>query len=1024
MIAAAAIVAAHCNAASRPARPAAQASGENAPAELYAGSTPAPEESNALTRLARLAAGKASSLAGGAVRALTGQELKRFEAELGRINRLESMAKTLVSRQDFAAKTAEFKARLAAGETLEQIRPEAYAVARQAAALKTAEGLRAYDCQMLGALAMDGGYIAEMKTGEGKTLSAVMPLYLNALMGKGAHLITVNDSLAQRDKDQMAPVFEHLGLTVGCVLESQDPEQKRAGYACDVTYTTDRALGFDLLRDQVASDPAQRVQREPYFALIDEVDEVLIDEARVPLILSAQDQPAGTGYRLFSEIISELAPGQDYQVDRKEGLAWLTPSGLERVETALDLRETEKLLGEAVEHFGAESTQASELAAKRDHLIGLGEAIKAEGAAAHAKEKYEEKRPGLLQRVLWGAGDTDYQPETARELEDRHQRATDAKSALAEAYPPYSLYALENLHLVHPMDAALKARALYDEGKDYVVEQAEVLIVDENKGRTAQGQRYHHGVHQAIEAKEGLPVANESRTQASITYPNLFKRYPRLAGMSGTAKTSRQELRKLYGLEVLEIPTNKPVIRVDRPDTVFATAEQKYQEATRQAVEAFRSGRPVLLGTLSVQDNIHLAQRLVQAGIPTSALQVLNAQTVRGDKDQELAMIAQAGRCGTVTVATNMAGRGQNIRPDLINVKELAVLAAQGANDRGQAVMVDFSAQEMEASGLGKKAGKEAFKLAQWLNGRVPYLLEARPEALALEPGQVLLRLAPGEAPLPDGAVRLTPAQSAQVEETLRSAPVVIDVDDYQEAVRLGQSLSVPHAIAAAPGQVAPQAGLVTLRVDGVGTAPAAAVHLRAHEHPTDGLLVICTEHSSSARVDDQFRGRSGRQGEPGETRFLVSLEDPLLRLFGGPELDALRPALAARPARGISSPSLHQTVAAVQARVEEQHFLSREQTSEYDQVLSAQREVFSALRERVIQRPAAAPFERERALSAMDLAWSDHLETMEELREAVSWETVIEADPKQAYIHRGYAAFEGLVADLKSQPWYSRAAS
>jgi preprotein translocase subunit SecA len=383
----------HPAAAAARGRPALQPGESAGPRESYQGSVTGPDHGHALARLVR-----------GTSRLLTGDRLKTFQAELARINELEPMECSLTTPEQFAARTAQFRRRLEAGETLEQLRPEAYAVARRAAQLATADGLRAYDCQMLGALAMDGGYIAEMKTGEGKTLSAVMPLYLNALMGGGAHLITVNDALAQRDKDEMAPVFKLLGLSVGCVLESHSPGQKRAGYQCDVTYTTDRAVGFDYLRDQLVSDPSQRVQREPYFALIDEVDEVLIDQARVPLVVATQQQPAGGDFALFTELVRELEPGQDYQVDRKESLAWLTDSGLELVECGLELRETERSLSEAISHFAEQSELAGKLRSKRDHLLRLRQAIRDEWALSAMDRAWSDHLEGmeeLREGVRW-----------------------------------------------------------------------------------------------------------------------------------------------------------------------------------------------------------------------------------------------------------------------------------------------------------------------------------------------------------------------------------------------------------------------------------------------------------------------------------------------------------------------------------------------------------------------------------------------------------------------------------------------
>lgn len=482
------------------------------PSALSNGGTKVEPGLGALSRLGQAL----SSLLGGPTTA-------RIQAELRAINSLDGEVRQLRAPADFQARTAQLKARLAAGASLESLRVEAYAVARQAALI--AVGKRPFDCQVLGALAMDSGHIAEMKTGEGKTLTAVMPLYLNALAGKGAHLVTVNDTLAQRDRDEMAPVFELLGMSCSCVLEGMTPEQRRAGYEADITYTTDRTLGFDYLRDRTARKAQSRVQRAPFFALIDEVDEVLLDEARTPLIVSGNPRPASADCLLFNELAAGLRPGDHFLVDREAQAVWLTEDGAQEMERRL-----------------------------------------------------QERDPG--------AG---------------------------------PLYGERNLPRYRYLQAALKARYLLVRDVDYIVTDKGVEIVDENKGRTSEGRRYNDGLHQALEARERVAIGDEQSTVASITYPNLFKRYRRLSGMSGTAKSSENELMELYTLDVVSIPTNKPVIREDLPDLLFATLEDKYAAVATRAAEDFFAGRPVLVGTLSVEHNRYVAQALIKAGVPREA---------------------------------------------------------------------------------------------------------------------------------------------------------------------------------------------------------------------------------------------------------------------------------------------------------------------------------------------------------------------------------------------------------------------
>ncbi|MCA9781008.1 MAG: hypothetical protein KC800_30020, partial [Candidatus Eremiobacteraeota bacterium] len=482
--------------------------------------------------------------------------------ELQDIKRLDKWASNFSTPAQFRAQTEHLKSRLAKGESLDDIRVEAYALS--ARATQVATGMKPYDCQVLGGLALGSNEIAEMMTGEGKTLTAVMPLYLHALAGKGAHLVTVNDTLAQRDAQEMAPAFELLGMSVGTVLEGMTPEEKRAGYASDITYTTDRAIGFDYLRDRTAKSSEEKVQREPFYALIDEVDEVLLDEARTPLIISGTGEQASEEYHRFDDIIEDLKPGIDYFVDREAGTAWLSELGMEYVEN--------ELYGQSLDRKDPQAL------AQYHRKAG---AIRSEGKSYRALLDHNKQKPSLLKRLFnheWS--------DKHEELEKQYREAAEKTESFPDSY---QLFSPEHEPQIRFMQAALKAHALFDEGVDYIVQEQRVKIVDENKGRTSKGRRFNEGLHQALEAKSNVPIRPESRPIASITYPNFFKHYPHLAGMSGTARTSEPEFRKLYGLSVTEIPTNLQFQtnpsdptkaprhnRLDEPDAIFASKKEKF----------------------------------------------------------------------------------------------------------------------------------------------------------------------------------------------------------------------------------------------------------------------------------------------------------------------------------------------------------------------------------------------------------------------------------------------------------------
>lgn len=941
------------------------------------------------------AAGKGKGLGQLVKGLLRDNSLAPLKEELASINGLAAGASQLTTPAAFAAKTAELKARLAAGETLEQIRPEAYAVAREAAF--QAIGMRPHDCQVLGALAMDDGGIAQMATGEGKTLTAVMPLYLNALAGQGAHLITVNDTLAKRDSDWMRPIFERLGLSLGCVLENQSPEEKRRGYACDVTYLTDRALGFDFLRDRAATDPSQRVQRPLAFALIDEVDDVLIDEAGTPLILSQKGDAPSPDFTLFNGIVKALIPGEDFKINQEESSVWLTEGGQRVVDNELALLAAQEKLEQGEPGAPAEVQQALE----------RRQALRRENAAQKQLDDHLANRPGLLKRLL---GETD--SEQTERLEASLSQAKAAREALGSGF---DLYAEENLERVHFLDACLRARTLFQAGKHYTVEGGEIKIIDQGKGRVGAGKRFGQGLHQALEAKEGVTVRADSQTIGRVGLAELFSHYGRKAGMSGTAQTSAEELRELYGLEVVTIPTHQPSRRQDLPDILFPSQAAKLERVVSEALTEAGKGRPVLIGTISVKSNKDLASRLLAAGWPMDKLQILNAETVRsGEEVRDL----NAGRSGTVTLASG--GREASLRADSVNYKGVASRALSAAHE-GRQVLVCMETAE------------DARQVEGWLRGRVPDGAVTIRVGTASSSGEVILGADFHVQPLVLAADQLPGSLAKALQAYEEGRPVVVAANDTQslstcaeafldsglgleslpmlcegkekekivleaagrsgfitvatnlagrgadikpdlisferlaeqayEALGRGQSVTIEVDKAsqverlrrrlsracpvvtggqAAPGQIAIRVGSSQL------TSPSAGLTLKGSDFETGGLLVVGTERAVSRRIDDQLVGRAGRQGAPGQSRFYLSLEDDLLRLFGGETLASTLRAFDPQ-GKGVSSEILAGLVKEAQQRVEGQHLESRLTTARYDGVARDQRAAFYDLRESLL---------------------------------------------------------------------------
>ncbi len=666
------------------------------------------------------------------------------------------------------AKTEEFRGRLTDGETLDSLLPEAFAVVREAA--RRSLGLRHFDEQLIGGIALHQGKIAEMRTGEGKTLVATLPAYLNALTGNGVHVVTVNDYLAQRDAGWMGPVYEFLGLTVGVIRSGQTRDEKRAAYAADITYGTNNEFGFDYLRDNLVLHGDDQMQRDLSFAIVDEVDSILIDEARTPLIISG---PADDSSELYAEInrfvpMLELARGGA----RNDDISARKVQLIDRDGKALGEVSLDEALAQAAE--------------TGDDLLQLPE---------------DEDGQTKCQIVYPGDYTVDEKQKQAFLTESGHQKV---EGLLAEAGligEQESLYDAANIRLVHHLTAGIRAHALYRRDVEYVVNDGEIVIVDEFTGRTMPGRRWSDGLHQAIEAKEGVAIKEENQTVASITFQNYFRMYAKLSGMTGTADTEAFEFQQIYGLEVVVIPTHRDMVRDDQPDLVYLTENDKFEAIIEDIVDCQEREQPVLVGTTSIETSELLASILKKRKIPH---QVLNAK----QHEREAQIIAEAGRPGKVTIATNMAGRGTDI--------------VLGGN------------------------------------------LEAELRELGEEPGE-------------------TAAAEHKSDWEARHARVL-------------------------------QAG---------------------------GLRVIGTERHESRRIDNQLRGRSGRQGDPGSSRFYLAMEDQLMRIFGDPErTKGMLTRVGMREGEAIESKLLTRQIERAQRKVETHHFDARKNLLEYDDVANDQRRV------------------------------------------------------------------------------------
>ena len=717
------------------------------------------------------------------------KELKRIAPLKDKVLALEPEMQKL-SDEELKAKTAEFKERLAKGETLDDLLPEAFAVCREAD--WRVLGMKPYPVQIIGGIVLHRACIAEMQTGEGKTLVATMPVYLNALTGRGVHVVTVNDYLARRDSEWMGKVYRFLGLTVGLVVHGVESIDRKKAYEADVTYGTNNEFGFDYLRDNMVVYKANMVQRGHAFAIVDEVDSILIDEARTPLIISGKGEDSSAMYKraddfaktlkksviveLDDKISAEEQVDGDYVVDEKRKTATLTESGVQKAEA----------------FFGVEN--------------------------------------------------------------------------LADA---------DNMSLRHYIDGAIKARGVMHRDIDYIVKDGEVIIVDEFTGRLMYGRRFNEGLHQAIEAKEGVTVAAESKTLATVTFQNYFRMYDKLSGMTGTASTEADEFSEIYGLQIVSIPTNKPKARKDLPDSVYKTVNGKYNAVIEQVAECHAKGQPVLVGTVSVEKSEALSKLLKKRGIEHN---VLNAK----QHEREAEIVAQAGKQGAVTIATNMAGRGTDIMlGGNVSYMAKAALRKELAHDLTQ----EFAAVKDEyehAKARAKAAGTE---------------LPTPPE-LDME---------------------------AKLERLLAECDGHADTEDKE-------ILHARSRFDALCAEYEPEV-----------KREAAAVR------EAGGLFIIGTERHESRRIDNQLRGRAGRQGDPGASRFFLSLEDDLMRIFGGERVQGLMDTLGLEEDMPIENKLITNTIESAQKKLEASNFAIRKQVLQYDDVMNQQREIIYKQRQMVL---------------------------------------------------------------------------
>ena len=782
------------------------------------------------------------------------RKVKTYRPRVEAINALEPEIAAL-SDTELRARTAMLKGQLAEGTDLDDLLVPAFATVREAA--KRTLGQRHFDVQLIGGMVQHDGMISEMKTGEGKTLVATLAVYLNALTGRGVHVVTVNDYLAKRDSEWMGAVYKFLGLTVGCIVHDLDDNQRREQYACDVTYGTNNEFGFDYLRDNMKMSAREMVQfggrpqelAGHYFAIVDEVDSILIDEARTPLIISGPVEDRSELYTAVDALMPKLEPG-DFEHDEKQRQVSLTEAGNERMEDWL----------------------------KEADLIKEG-----------------------------------------------------------------SLYDIENVTIVHHVNQALKAHKMFTRDKDYIVKGGEVVIIDEFTGRMMQGRRYSEGLHQALEAKEKVDIKPENQTLASITFQNFFRLYGKLAGMTGTAATEASEFMDIYGLDCIEIPTNVAVARRDLDDEVYRTAEEKWDAIIGEIESAQKRQQPVLVGTVTIEKSEQLSELLKKRNVRH---QVLNARF----HEQESQIIAQAGVPGTVTIATNMAGRGTDIQ--------------LGGNAKYR--IADWIAGEREA---GRATGDAT------IDAHVGELLDKLIKTASSrdeQSGEAADRHARFKAEIP-GFVDELMRQWSEMhgEGSLAATKVRDDVTSFIK--RLGDKLVLIVT------EVERDQAIVRAASEAIELAPAKNGHAAKTMTFPGGLYVIGTERHESRRIDNQLRGRSGRQGDPGRTKFYLSLEDDLMRIFAADRIDGMLQKLGLEKGEAITSPWINKALENAQKKVEARNFDSRKYVLKYDDVMNDQRKVI---------------FEQRLDIMATE----DVSETVDGMRHQVLAELVTKHIPQNAY--------------------------
>lgn len=900
------------------------------------------------------------------------RKLKRYNPDVALINSLEPEIEAL-SDEDLRGKTAEFKARLEKDETLDDLLPEAFAVVREAA--RRVLGMRHFDVQLVGGMVLHDGQIAEMRTGEGKTLVATLPAYLNALTGKGVHVVTVNDYLARRDAEWMGQVHRFLGLTVGLLQQGMSPVERRRNYSADITYCTNSELGFDYLRDNMAPTMDEVVQRPFNYCVIDEVDSVLIDEARTPLIISGQVDRPSEKYIRAAQVAAQLNKEEHYEVDEKQRNVLLTDEGFIAAEQILGVQD------------------------------------------------------------------------------------------LFDPADPWAHYVF----------GAIKAKELFIKDVSYIVRNGEVVIVDEFTGRVMPGRRWSDGLHQATEAKEGVDIQPETQTMATITYQNFFRIYPKLAGMTGTAKTEEPEFEKIYDLEVTVIPTNRKNVREDYADVVYKTEEAKWKAVAKECAEMHELGRPVLVGTTSVEKSEVLSVLLQELNVPHN---LLNAKPENVERESEI--VAQAGRRGAVTIATNMAGRGTDI--------------ILGGNAE---YMARLKVREYFMPPLVQPEDENGFSVAKPMSGN------AQKSAQGFAPGQKKVKTW-------KASPQIYPAELTADAENLLKAAVTHAVEQYGE-----QSLPELKAedIVATAAEKAPTDDQVILKLrEAYNRIKDEYEQFTSAEHNDvvglGGLHVIGTERHESRRIDNQLRGRAGRQGDPGSTHFFLSLQDNLLRIFGGDRVAGLMNAFRVEEDMPIESGILTRSLEGAQKKVETHYYDMRKQVFEYDEVMNNQRRAIYAERRRVLEgqdlkeqvvkyaemtmddivnsyiNPDLPPeewaldkvvakvkefvqllsdlepaqlddlspgeiktflheqvriaYDRKEAeidtikpglmrdaerffiLQQIDTLWREHLQQMDALRESVGWRGYGQRDPLVEYKSEGYELFLNMMTDIRRNVVYS----